>query len=532
MKKRNPSSIRSDVVGVNLTAIFLTVLLALGGTLLLTIYSERSYMDRNLMNSAQVIAHVPAVAQVLESGVPSETLNTFLDDTIRQVSDIDIIVVADTDSIQLYYPDRDYVGTRYAGKDQQRVLDGEGAYTSNDTGLSGIDRCAYAEVRGEDGELLGFVVVGIYLRSLSGALWRTVISFLAIGIAAAGVGVLLSFQLSNRIKHALMGYEPDTLRLLFHQREDILEALEEGVLAIDGTCSVMYINRAAGEMLPIQPKKAMGRPLHEIYPRSTLDRILRTGKPEYNVSMKSLENVRVLSDRIPIRENGAVVGAVAIFRNRTELTRLAEDLTGVRHMVDAMRAYTHEFMNKLHVVLGLLQIGEQERAERYIMDTTRIQQEAVSRIVARIEEPSVAALLVGKTSRASELGIRLRLDPGSTLGKESAWLPGEAYVTILGNLIENAIEVLNQSNRTPKEIEVSIRESAEGLFLCVEDTGPGLPQEMEKGLFRQGSSTKGTGRGTGLFLVKDIVDTYQGTIRVESEAGVGTAFFISFRKTK
>ena len=106
----------------------------------------------------------------------------------------------------------------------------------------------------------------------------------------------------------------------------------------------------------------MGKSLHTVYPRSTLDRVLRTGKPEYNVSMSSLKDVRVLSDRLPLYGDGRPTGAVGIFRNRTEVTRLADDLTGVRHMVDAMRAYTHEFMNKLHVILGLLQIGEPEKA--------------------------------------------------------------------------------------------------------------------------------------------------------------------------
>lgn len=127
----------------------------------------------------------------------------------------------------------------------------------------------------------------------------------------------------------------------------------------------------------------MGKPLRAVYPVSTLGRILHTGKAEYNVSMKSLPNVRVLSDRLPIYENGQLAGAVGIFRNRTEVTQLADDLTGVQHLVDAMRAYTHEFMNKLHVILGLLQIGQPERAEQYIMDTTRIQREAVSRSCTR-----------------------------------------------------------------------------------------------------------------------------------------------------
>ena len=164
------------------------------------------------------------------------------------------------------------------------------------------------------------------------------------------------------------------------------------------------------------------------------------------------------------------------------------------------------------------------------MDTTRTQREAVSRIMEQIKEPSVAALLVGKTSRANELGIRLTLDRESGLAAEDVYLSPDAYVTVLGNLIENAIESLNQSRRDVKEISVSIREDDSGLLLCVEDTGPGIPAALRQTLFQRGSTSKGRGRGTGLSLVQEVVDAYHGEIRVESETGVGTSFFVTFRR--
>ena len=520
--------IRAQIFGINLLSVVLTVLLALGATLFFTLRQEKQVLDRNLMNSAQVVSRVPMVARDLAQGAPTPELWDFLDSATAQVSDIDVIVVADVHSVQYYYPDRAYIGRAYAGSDQSRILDGEGPFTSDDTGVSGAERCAYAPVTAPDGRLLGFVMVGVNLRSLSQGVWRTAGAFLLIAAVAVALGALLSAQLSKRIKGALMGYEPEVFSRLFHQREDILEALEEGVLAIDRDQKIMFVNRAASDMLGLSRSDAVGRPLHAVYPRSTLDRVLKSQKPEYNVPLNSLKHVRVLADRMPIREGGQVVGAVAIFRNRTEVTRLAEDLTGVRHMVEAMRAYTHEFMNKLHVILGLIQLGQTDKAEAYILDVTSIQRQAVGSIMERIQDPSVAALLVGKTSRCAELGIRLTLGPGSGLSAEQAFLPTDAYVTILGNLIENAIDALNQTVRGSKEITVSLREEPERLLLCVEDTGPGLDPEVAAAMFQPGVSTKGPGRGTGLALVREVVEAYQGSIRAESEPGVGTAFFVNF----
>ncbi|MDF2838829.1 MAG: diguanylate cyclase [Evtepia sp.] len=531
MKKTGMKPIRTQIFSVNLIVVAITILLTLFGTLCLTLRQNQHVLDRNLMNSAQVIARIPIVLRDLEAGKPTDELYEFLKTSTVQISDIDIIAVADINNIQYYYPDRDLIGRFYMGKVQQRILDGEPAFTSHDTGRSGAERCAYAPVKGTNGELLGFVMVGIYMRSVTQGVLYTIISFILIAIAAVAIGAILSFKLSDRIKRSLMGYEPEAFLGLFHQREDILEALEEGILAIDGNANLMYINKAATRMLEVRKEDILGKALQDIYPDSTLDRVLSSKRSEHNIPLLFLDQKHILSDRMPIWEDGRIVGAVVILRNRTEVTRLAKDLTGVLHMVDALRAYTHEFMNKLHVILGLLQLGQTERAEAYIMDVTSIQRKAVGEIMNSIEDPSVAALLVGKTSRCAEMGIRLSLGAGSRLQADEMILPTDACVTILGNLIENAIDAMNLSVPSLKEIIVSLNEDEESLLICVEDTGPGIEPEIVENIFRRGFSTKSIERGTGLSLVSAVVTAYHGQVRVESELGVGTTFLLTFRRT-
>ena len=530
MKGRAKPSVSQRIRYTSMFLVLATALLGMTTTLLFSLRMEYQNLDRNLMNSAQVLAQSPQVADVLSGRSGNETLTAYLDSTISRVQDIDAIVVADREGVIRYSPDASHIGKVYPGYQSLPVLNGESAHVDTGAGVSEVEHRALASVTGEDGELLGFVSVGIGVRSVHQTVIDTVACFAILTCLAAGVGLLLSRHLSGSIKSALMGYEPDVFRTLFHQREDILETLEEGVLAIDSQANITYMNAACMRMLNVQDlSRVLARPLLEIYPDSHLPRLLTTGKAEYNVPLYKMPGTHaVLSSRMPIWEEEEIVGAVAIFRDRTEVTGLAEELTGSRHLVEAMRAYTHEFINKLHTILGLIQLGRTEQAEQYILDVSQLHHQSVSRVMNQIEDTAVAALLVGKTSRAAELGIQLQVDPRSSLSGEDHLLPSGVMVTILGNLIENATESLDQSTRKQKEIHVSIVENAGGLFLCVEDTGPGILPELLPFIFDPGVSTKGEGHGLGLVRIKELTDLYHGHIRVESEPKSGTSFFLSF----
>ena len=175
-----------------------------------------------------------------------------------------------------------------------------------------------------------------------------------------------------------------------------------------------------------------------------------------------------------------------------------------------------------------MQLKEYDRAEEYVLRITQTRAQSIDYIRDRIHDPTIAALLIGKAYRAAELDIRFSLDPASVLYGNGQFMPVTAMITVLGNLIENAFDAMRGApTDVPSEVTVSIREGARGLLLSVDDTGPGMTEEVKQHLFERGFSTKGEGRGTGLALVQEMIEAYHGTIRVESELGVGTSFIIT-----
>ncbi len=196
-------------------------------------------------------------------------------------------------------------------------------------------------------------------------------------------------------------------------------------------------------------------------------------------------------------------------------------------MVESMRANNHDFINKLHIILGLIQMNRTDEASEYITHITSIQQNVLNNIMKNFDDSSVAALLIGKYARAAELNIQFTIESGSHLLRNDISLPSSDLVTIIGNLIDNAMDSMNEKNIQPKELTVGIFTEPHALIINVLDTGMGIKDENIKNVFNNGFSTKGVERGTGLYIVKNLVEQYGGEITVESEYGVGTSFTVA-----
>ena len=476
--------------------ITLAVILGVAGTMV-NINFETQKRDRNLQNVAETIANSPLTVHYTSdmlSGNEQEVFVEYLDSVKESLDDIDVISVVGIDNIRLYHSNHQMIGTVYDGTIPFFAPGSEDYYPTSENGPSGAQRRAYAAIYDEEGKQTGFVMSIMLMENIQTETKHTLLLFIVITVIAVLIELLISKELSENIKKDLLGYEPDAFAAMYRIRNNILESLEEGIVAVDNSGKIQFTNGAAMKMM---------------------------GSPD------------IIVDKVPVKnKNDEIVGTVEIMHDRAEYTKLMEDLAGTRYLVDSMRANNHDFTNKLHVILGMIQMEMYDEASAYIENITLVQRETISKVMNIVEEPAAAALLIGKIARASELNVEFIIRDGSRYSLSDMNIPSESLVTILGNLIDNGFDAMNDCNscRKHKKMMLGIYSQQDALLINVTDTGHGIPENDMKHIFENGYSTKGEGHGTGLFQVKNIVESLGGTITAESDEGNGTSFSVKFQR--
>ena len=487
--------------------------------------------DQNLQNVAEAIAKSPLVVEAEYSNMDSyPLLKEYLDSLCDTLKDIDVISVVTKESTRLYHSNEELIGTVYDGTIPDFKGKSRDYYTTTDNGPSGTQRRAYAAIYDEEGNYAGFVIAIMLMKNIKNETIQIILTFILITIIAILIELFISAELSDKIKKSLLGYEPDVFTSMFRMRDNILESLDEGIVAVDKVGKVQFINKSAVEMLTTDGKEDsfIGKYVSNL--SNTIPALNPLCASEISRSVSSAYD-NILIDTIPIKENDSVTGTVGILHDRKEYTKLMEDLTGTRYLVDSMRANNHDFTNKLHVILGLIQMEMYDEATSYIQNITMVQRETISKVMNCINEPAIAALLIGKIARASELNVKFVLREGCYYSSADISLPSEVLVTVIGNLIENAFESMNDMNYDgQKELLFGMYSKPGALLITADDTGSGISDSNIGRIFENGFSTKGSGRGTGLYQVKNLIEAAGGKINVESQEGIGTSFTISFKK--
>ena len=495
----------------------------------INLHFETEKRDQNLKNVAESIARSPILMGKVSEN--NETVSHYLDTLKGTLDDIDVISVVDKQNIRIYHSNRELIGTQYTGNLPDFSDKNRSYYAVNEQGPSGSQRRAYAAVYNEDGEYVGVVMAIMLMKNIKTEITQMLLIFLAITVVAVLIELTVAVKLSKTVKKSLMGYEPDVFTVMYKMRDNILETLEEGIIATDINGDIQFINESAARMLSdLKQTELVGKSI-EIFGDEKISRSVKSEKKELNIR---LTNQDVILDRVPIKEDGNTVGSILVLHNRAEYTKLMEDLSGTRYLVDSMRANNHDFTNKLHVILGLIQMEMYTEACSYIQNITMVQRENISKVMNAVSEPSVAALLIGKIARASELNVNFILREGCCYNSADMNLPSEMLITVIGNLLDNAFDSMNQNTdfNAQKELLFGIYSKPGAVLITVDDTGSGIsPQNIDL-IFKNGFSTKGEGRGTGLYQVKTTVENFGGKITVESQENVGTSFSVSFIKEK
>ncbi|SHM09921.1 two-component system, CitB family, sensor histidine kinase DctS [Caldanaerovirga acetigignens] len=490
--------------------------------------SIENQMANNVMNIARAVATDPVVISAFYLPHPEEVLQPYAERIRKNSNNIEYITIINMNRERYSHPNPNNIGKKFVGGDEERVLKGE-TYISKAVGTLGPSLRAFTPIM-DGNKQIGAVAVGILTRDINKVQKRIIRSIILVMIIAMTIGAIGSYFLSKNIKNEIFGLEPYQIAKVLQERNSILDAVVEGIIAVDKKGTVTLINNTAKKIIGVEEgRKVIGEEVEKIIPNSRLKVVLNTGVPEYD-DEQIINGISIITNRVPIVINGQIEGAIASFRLKTDLAYLGEQLTGYRQIVDTLRAQAHEFMNHMHVIAGLINLKQYDEALKFIYNELGAQQTFAGLVTKSIKDKRVAALLLGKYSHAAEMGIKLYLDEDSELYEEHGSVSSGDLVTILGNLIENAIEALSVSSKKDKIISVYIKERLDYVFIKVYDNGPGIEEQILPHIFDKGFTTKKSGKGIGLFIVKQTIKKRGGNVEVKTGNSNGTIFIVKVPK--
>jgi sensor histidine kinase regulating citrate/malate metabolism len=311
----------------------------------------------------------------------------------------------------------------------------------------------------------------------------------------------------------------------YHQAA--LHAVREGLLMLDGQYRVALMNDGGRELLGVGPEvDVVGRSVASLGLPAPLTGALLSSEPR--VDEVHLTASRVLVVNTSPVSGGERRGTVVTLRDVTELQSLMGELDSERGFTQALRSQAHEAANRLHTVVSLIELGRAEEAVDFATAELELAQTLTDQVVSAVNEPVLAALLLGKTAQANERGVELVVSRESALddGLLPASLSARDLVTILGNLIDNAVDAAQGSLRARVTV-TAYTVDTQALVLRVADTGSGVDPAHAEAVFQRGFSTKPAGpggRGLGLALVRQAVNRHEGTLTVAEAEGGGAVF--------
>jgi two-component system CitB family sensor kinase len=496
-----------------LLQIAVVVITVVVGTLIsfnvVTTQVDQEY-ERRALAIGHAVAEMPDVLEAFDLPQPWVVIQP-LAEAVRKGTGASFVVVANTDGIRYSHPNPALIGQRVS-TDPSQALSGED-YVGVQVGTLGRSVRGKVPIHGPDGQVIGIVSVG-FLEDTVNASLAASLPILGLSTALAlALGIAGSLLIARRLRRQTYGLGSTDIGPLLEERDAVLHSIREGVLVTDAQGRVALANDEAYRLLALDDT-CVGRQLEDVITPGAIRDVLTGQRVGQDQLVVAGDRVLVVN-RIATAVRGEAVGAVATLRDRTELEGALRELDTERSMAHALRAQAHEFFNKLHAVSGLLELGRTDEAVELISSTTHVHQELVDRVRTQIGDLTLAALLLSKASVASERGVDFRLAGDAHLSQGATH--GRDLVTVVGNLVDNAIDAASGS--PDAWVEVAISEGAAGVEIRVRDSGPGIMAAHAMEIWQEGFTTKrGTAHhGLGLALVRQLAERRGGSVTASSD---------------
>ncbi|MEU0332465.1 sensor histidine kinase [Streptomyces sp. NPDC006193] len=516
-----PRSLAGQLFAVQ--AVLMAVVVA-GYALFTYVSDQRQAEDaaaRHATAVARSVADSPSVRSAIRTPDPTKALQPYALRVARDAN-VDFVTIMSPSGIRWTHPDEEQIGRHFLGRIAP-AREGR-TFTETYTGTLGPSVRAVTPVA-DGGRIVGLVSAGIKVEAISARVRGQVAALLGVAGGTLLLGAVGTYVINARLRRHTHGMNAEELSRMHDYHQAALHAVREGLLMLDGQYRVALINDGGRELLGVGgacDAEVIGRSVADLGLPAPLTGALLSSEPR--VDEVHLTASRVLVVNTSPVSGGERRGTVVTLRDVTELQSLMGELDSERGFTEALRAQAHEAANRLHTVVSLIELGRAEEAVAFATAELELAQALTDQVVAAVGEPVLAALLLGKTAQANERGVELVVSPDSRLddGLLPRGMSARDLVTVLGNLIDNAVDAAQGSARA--RVTVTAYASAREVVLRVSDTGPGVRPDHAGLVFRRGFTTKPAGpggRGLGLALVRQAVARHEGTLTVADRGGDG-----------
>lgn len=472
---------------------------------------------------AVTIAADSSVAEALLTEDPSAILQPYAE-RVMDAAPVDFVSILRPDGTRITHRDPAQIGARYLG-----TIDPAGAVagtTETFTGTLGPSVRALVAVT-LDGVVVGYVAVGVTIAEIEELLLPQIPGILGLAAGVLLVGALVAAAVERYLRRLTHGLGPEELGRVFALQDAALTSAREGMMIADGG-HIVLANQEAARALGIDGLDDPGQrtPLDDPRVPAAVAAFLAETAPEREAELQIGD--RVFRARAHPAAGTDVRGETIIFlRDRTRVHQLGLERDGARALAEALRTQSHDYANRLHAIIALIEMGRGSEAAQFAASEWQAQSRLAERVAEQVQEPALAAVLLTGVLRAHEQGLACEIVVSGTVPEGA--LSGADAVAVVGNLIDNAREAaaLAAGEENGRGIEVEIIVDRRSWTLSVIDDGAGLAGRDLTELTTRGFSTRdGAARGNGLALVAQTVHRLGGTVDAE-DLGPGTRFSVT-----